>query len=406
MNSFQNKVRIAIVSSSFPPFSSGGVSSAHYSMLRVLEKEPNFEVKGFTFLDLKKSPDDNENIIRSGSPKWFAWVIRRLLHLFFKVKERGTNSYQLADILVSSIGSLKAGVKLRSFKPDIVIVPDHGAPLLFMLPFLNAKFVWVAHHNPLRFLHNPLIGNMSKLDAYLAVKLESYVLKKCAAVIAPSQYMADFTAVSHGVKNDIEVIPNLLDVDFLDGIEPKRLVYDGISEEDACFIYIPSAGSSIKGERYIFSIMTFINSFLINNNVVFVLSGSLSSTLNFELDNAKELNVLRLGQIAYSDNISILKSCNLFISPTLLENYGMALLEATLCGIPAVSFDVGGNKEIIENGKNGFLVEYLDLYDLCIKSISLINNPIDSDVVKKVSREHYSISNVSSQLYGLINKLH
>lgn len=47
---------------------------------------------------------------------------------------------------------------------------------------------------------------------------------------------------------------------------------------------------------------------------------------------------------------------NIFVQPSSEECLSMALIEAGLHGIPAVAFDVGGNREIIRNGVTGFIV--------------------------------------------------
>lgn len=42
--------------------------------------------------------------------------------------------------------------------------------------------------------------------------------------------------------------------------------------------------------------------------------------------------------------------------PTLNETFGLVLLEAMEYGIPCVATDEGGIKDIIENGKTGFVI--------------------------------------------------
>ena len=51
-----------------------------------------------------------------------------------------------------------------------------------------------------------------------------------------------------------------------------------------------------------------------------------------------------------------LKAFDIFVLPSLKEGLPYALLEAAFAGLPLISTRVGGIPEIIENGKNGFLV--------------------------------------------------
>ncbi len=47
---------------------------------------------------------------------------------------------------------------------------------------------------------------------------------------------------------------------------------------------------------------------------------------------------------------------DLFILPSEEEALSLALINAGNCGLPAIAFDVGGNREIILDGKTGFIV--------------------------------------------------
>ena len=51
----------------------------------------------------------------------------------------------------------------------------------------------------------------------------------------------------------------------------------------------------------------------------------------------------------------------------------MALLEAALCGVPMVTFAVGGNSEIVMDGRNGRLVPAFDLDALITAAEGLID---------------------------------
>jgi glycosyltransferase involved in cell wall biosynthesis len=79
------------------------------------------------------------------------------------------------------------------------------------------------------------------------------------------------------------------------------------------------------------------------------------------------------GALPISDNIAVLKGCDFGVSPTLIESFGMALLEAGFCGVPMVTFDVGGNSELIREGENGFLVPLLDIEALVAKAAALFD---------------------------------
>ena len=52
----------------------------------------------------------------------------------------------------------------------------------------------------------------------------------------------------------------------------------------------------------------------------------------------------------------LLRGFDVFVLSSLSEGYSMALLEACASGLPIVATDVGGNREIVVDGRNGLLV--------------------------------------------------
>ncbi len=69
---------------------------------------------------------------------------------------------------------------------------------------------------------------------------------------------------------------------------------------------------------------------------------------------------------------SFYNSFSIFALPSREECLSMALIDAGIKGIPSVAFDIGGNHEIIEHNKTGFLVN--DKNDFFDKILLLINN--------------------------------
>ncbi len=58
----------------------------------------------------------------------------------------------------------------------------------------------------------------------------------------------------------------------------------------------------------------------------------------------------------YEDVPQILRCLDIFTLPSLFEGFNRSLLEAMACGLPVVVTAVGGNVEIVQDGKNGLLV--------------------------------------------------
>lgn len=57
------------------------------------------------------------------------------------------------------------------------------------------------------------------------------------------------------------------------------------------------------------------------------------------------------------DNVEhFLQKADIYVHSALYEPFGLVLLEAMAAGLPVVCLDGGGNRDIIEEGKNGFMV--------------------------------------------------
>ncbi|MBN1277360.1 MAG: glycosyltransferase [Deltaproteobacteria bacterium] len=55
-----------------------------------------------------------------------------------------------------------------------------------------------------------------------------------------------------------------------------------------------------------------------------------------------------------------LNLCDVLLYPTVAENLSLTCLYSLACGVPVISYDVGGQGEAISHGKNGFLVKIND----------------------------------------------
>jgi glycosyltransferase involved in cell wall biosynthesis len=67
-----------------------------------------------------------------------------------------------------------------------------------------------------------------------------------------------------------------------------------------------------------------------------------------------------LGQIPQETVPAVLRSFDIFAALSLRESFGVAVLEASACGIPVVASNVDGLPEVVEDGVTGFLVPPAD----------------------------------------------
>jgi len=73
------------------------------------------------------------------------------------------------------------------------------------------------------------------------------------------------------------------------------------------------------------------------------------------------LNVRSLGDVPdRKKRAKIFGAADIFVSASLMETYGLTLVEAMSCGTPVVAFRTGGVSEAVPDGEGGILCEILD----------------------------------------------
>jgi glycosyltransferase involved in cell wall biosynthesis len=81
------------------------------------------------------------------------------------------------------------------------------------------------------------------------------------------------------------------------------------------------------------------------------------------------------GLVTGQAKLELFQQATLFILPSYIENLPYVLLEAMSMGLPIVTTPVGAIPEIIEDGRNGFLIQPGDHRALADRTIQLLDDP-------------------------------
>ena len=74
--------------------------------------------------------------------------------------------------------------------------------------------------------------------------------------------------------------------------------------------------------------------------------------------------------------------------PSRIESFGQTAAEAQSCGTPVVGFDIGGLKDIVENNKNGILIEPYKINKMAFAIDKLLSNKEELQRLSYASREN------------------
>jgi glycosyltransferase involved in cell wall biosynthesis len=83
---------------------------------------------------------------------------------------------------------------------------------------------------------------------------------------------------------------------------------------------------------------------------------------------------------------------DVFLFPSLAETFPLVVLEAMACGLPVVSFNVGGVKEALTHKEMGYIARYKDVVDL-LKGIEFVYHMKKEDVIKMQTKMRNQIQN-------------
>ncbi|MDP3093699.1 MAG: glycosyltransferase [bacterium] len=96
---------------------------------------------------------------------------------------------------------------------------------------------------------------------------------------------------------------------------------------------------------------------------------------------ADGLDIEFLGHVPHLNLAEVFQRADVFVNPSFTEALGMAMMEAMASGLPVIATQTSGAKDLVEDGKTGFLVPIKDPLALKEKIKILMENP---DLRKKM----------------------
>ena len=167
------------------------------------------------------------------------------------------------------------------------------------------------------------------------------------------------------------------------GVAPAQRVTDEEAQKckaelgiSGCYPLLGVVGSlyPVKGHRFLLDAMPEILRRWPEARVLVIGRGELEVALKEQVERlAIGANVHFLGM--RQDVPRLLSVLDAFVLPSLSEGLSLALLEAMASGKPVVATLVGGNPELIDHGRTGFLVQPEDARDLASNLVKLLSDP-------------------------------
>lgn len=212
-------------------------------------------------------------------------------------------------------------------------------------------------------------------------KIKEYIYKKSELkIVAPSKWIAKLAKRSPLLRRfPIYLIPNGVDLLVFRPI-PKKIVRRtlGIPLNQRIILFsAEKIDSPRKGGVLLANALAQVTSRKSQKITLLVVG---------KKDCGKEImHNLSVKYIDYVDNNSTMaalySAVDMFVLPTLADNFPNAILESMACGTPVVSFNVGGISEAIRHMETGYLATPKDTNDL-VKGLKVL---LDDSIRHKMS---------------------
>jgi glycosyltransferase involved in cell wall biosynthesis len=206
------------------------------------------------------------------------------------------------------------------------------------------------------------------------------------------------------VKSHIEVIPNGVDLQKFRQAEPFPRAKLGFKEEDILLVY---AGRIAPEKNLSFLLQAFAGITQVIPNVYLLMVGGGKKQFEEEVQSLiAQLGignrVYSTGMIAYDDIPSYMAMCNIFVTTSVAETFGMSTVEAMSVGLPIMAIYAAGTSDLVEDGKTGFL----STEDLAAFTAKLTYLCLHPDLRKEMglagckTSEQYDIERTTNMLLG------
>lgn len=258
------------------------------------------------------------------------------------------------------------------------------------------KYIEHCHNCP---MGNKGMGSHSYKDLsyrQFEEKLRRFSYFDNLSIITPSRWLADKVRESRLFKNNkIYVKPNLLDTSQFTSKDKVTSRKDlGLPIDKKLLLFgADNINSPYKGWKYLKEALN-----LGLGEAECVIYGRVDENALKDLN----IKIHNIGHIKEQDRlIKLYNACDIFVTPSLADNYPNVLVEAMACGLPCIGFNVGGIPEIITDGESGMIIKNINSIELHTGIMKMI---------EKIDLENYS-KNAKKQIrekngYGIVLDLH
>ena len=201
--------------------------------------------------------------------------------------------------------------------------------------------------------------------------VERIVLRLNPALFHTVSEMSKEDLLNFGVKPDkIMVIPNGIDSSSYQQYSTEGGTNISSVEQNAVFVgrlvFYKNIQTVIRAFRKVIAVIP-------NAKLIIIGDGLFKEELLKEASPIKE-NVIFTQRISHEDKLKRIEESSFMVFPSLIEGFGIAIIEAFACKKPVLASDIRPMSDIVKDNHSGFLISPFDEEEWANKMIYLFSN--------------------------------
>jgi glycosyltransferase involved in cell wall biosynthesis len=319
-------------------------------------------------------------------------------YIFFlkTLKAPVVKSFLFAGAASRKLNKIRGSFPVDITHVNLPLVPSFAVPAGFGKTLISTVHsTWKGEAEAIKGEpYNRLNSNekfMVSFNWFLRV-FEEKMLERSNKIIAVSDFTRRELLQYYKVKEDkIRVIHNGVNVDKFkpatDKLKAKAEL--GFSPEDKAILSVGRLYAR-KGLFTLIESMVLVTRKFRNAKFIIAgkgLSNEMKKLVNYAAKLGVEDNIVFTGYFPDKKLPRLYQAADIFAFSTFYENLPFAVLEALSTGLPVVTTNVGGIPEMIDNGKNGFLVEPFNSRELADRILYYLEHPAAASEMALLARK-------------------
>jgi len=260
----------------------------------------------------------------------------------------------------------------------------------FAIAAIRNRIPFAITNERYKFSSSTLYSVMSKMLYHSIIK---FLWKRAYALIPHTLACKSFLLSLNAPKNKLFHIPV--------GVDSKIFFNKGTRKYDKLRIITVARLIEHKGLYDLFKALKLLKNEGYNFECTLIGSGYLYSSLkrfalNLDIDNC----IRWISYVSYKKLNNYYNNANVFVLPSYTEVIGMSALEAMATGLPLIVSNVGGLKEFVVNGYNGYKFDPGDYKHLHL----LLKNMLKKSEFQNLEMNSTTLFNQKYQWESLIER--